>query len=166
MSITSQMASRAVELRRDFDRGFAAVPGTEETARQELLAIRLADKRFALRLSDIAGLFTDKKITRVPGAKAALLGIAGFRGSIAPVYDLQRLLDNSAADAPRWLVIAAAAPVAFAFSGFDGQLRVSPAAIAAQDARTAQSFTKTFVQTEGLLRPIIELSSVIDAIKS
>jgi purine-binding chemotaxis protein CheW len=166
MEAVSRTAERAAELRRDFDRNFAAAPDAQGAAKLDLLAIRLGSQGFALRLAEVAGLFADKKITRVPGANAALLGIAGFRGSIAPVYDLQGMLGLAAGQKPRWLVIAAAAPVAFAFAAFDGQLRVSPAAITPQQANAQRGFAKNFVQDDGTLRPIIELSSVLDAIKT
>ena len=102
----------------------------------------------------------------MPGSAATLLGIAGFRGTIAPVYDLQKILGLGASQASRWLVIAAAAPVAFAFEVFEGQLRVSPSAIRAQAADDTRGFTTSFVETDGVLRPIIELSSVLTKIKT
>jgi chemotaxis signal transduction protein len=170
MSAASRITDRAAALRRDFDRSFAVAPMGADAAKLDLLAICLGTRRFALRLSDIAGLFVDKKVIEVPGAIATLVGIAGFRGAIAPVYDLQRMLGLTTRDAPgacaRWLVIAAAAPVAFAFDAFDGQLRVTPAAIKADTGQEAQGFTASFVETEGVLRPIIELSEVLNAIKA
>jgi purine-binding chemotaxis protein CheW len=165
MNTASQMTGRAAALRRDFDRSFTVAPLGAEAAKLDLLAVQMGTKRFALRLSDIAGLFADKKIVDVPGAGPTLLGIAGFRGAIAPVYDLQKMLGLGAGHAPRWLVIAAAAPVAFAFEAFEGQLRVSPAAIRAQTADDAHGVTTSFVETDGVLRPIIELSSVLNTIK-
>jgi chemotaxis signal transduction protein len=163
----AQMTGRAAALRNDFDRSFAVAPRSADAARLDLLAVCLATRRFALRLSDIAGLFVDKKIVSVPGSGPTLLGIAGFRGAIAPVYDLQKLLGLAASHASaRWLVIAAAAPVAFAFEKFEGQLRVSPDAIKAQAADDAHGFTASFVETEGVLRPIIELSTVLNTVKT
>ena len=75
-------AERAAELRADFDRGFADAGARRCRAKHDLLAIRVGTEPCAMRLSEIAGLFADRKITRVPGSKAALLGIAGFRGAM------------------------------------------------------------------------------------
>ena len=161
-----QMAQRAAELRREFDRSFAEPPSDEKSAARDLLAIRLKEQHFALQLSDIAGLFADKKITPVPGASGFLLGIAGFRGVIAPVYDLQRLLGCPAVRDPRWLVMAAHASVGFAFAAFDGQLRVSASAITPQQQQDMQGLTSGVVQDAGLLRPIIELSRALKAIET
>ena len=164
MEAALQFSRRAAQLRRDFDSSFANPPPAAGETRQDLLAIRLGTRRFAIRLSEIAGLYADKKITPVPGAAAGMLGIAGFRGSILPVYDLQGLLDLSSGAVSRWLVVAAGAPVAFSFEAFEEQLRVSPGAIKRERAQAKSSFTKEFIQTDGVLRPIIRLSAVLEAV--
>ena len=166
MATVPQMAERVAELRREFDRSFAAPSSVEASKKHDLLAIRLGEQHFALRLSDIAGLFAGKKITPLPGASDFLLGIAGFRGDVAPIYDLQRLLGKPASGAPRWLVIAAAAPVGFAFAAFDGQLRVPAAAISLQQGEDAQGLTSGIVRVAGTLRPIIDLSRALKAIQT
>lgn len=162
----SQMAQRTAELRRDFDRSFAEPPSAGKSASHDLLAIRLDEQHFALRLPDIAGLFADKKITPVPGAGGFLLGIAGFRGVIAPVYDLQGLLGCPAVRNPRWLVMAASASVGFAFAAFDGQLRVPASAVTPQQQGETQGLTSAVIQHNGVLRPIIELSRALKAIQT
>lgn len=164
-SATSHITSRAAELRREFDRGFAEPPTAGGLASEGLIAFRLRSQAFAVRLSDIAGVFADKKVTPVPGANVALLGIAGFRGSIVPVYDLLMLLRKCRGDVPRWLMIAANEPVAFAFDAFDGQLRVAPAAIRSQHGdRDTSSYTSEFVQDGSVLRPVVSLSLILGAI--
>jgi purine-binding chemotaxis protein CheW len=164
MEAAAHISKRAAELRRDFDRGFADPPFVGSETKQDLLAIRLGARRLAIRLSEIAGLYADKKITPVPGAVAGMLGIAGFRGSILPVYDLRSLLDLSNSEAPRWLVVAAAAPVAFSFEAFEEQIRVPTVSIKCEQTQAKNSFTKEFVQTEGVLRPIIQLSSLLEVV--
>jgi chemotaxis signal transduction protein len=166
METSPQAAQRVAELRREFDRSFAIPPPSEVSAKQDLLAIRLGEQHFALRLFDVASLFVERKITPVPGAGVFLLGIAGFRGAIAPVYDLQRLLGFPAGRASRWLVIAATASVGFAFAAFEGQLRVPAAAITPQQRDDTQSLTTSVVQADGVLRPIIEISRALKAIQT
>jgi chemotaxis signal transduction protein len=157
------VAGRATKLQLEFDRSFASPFRTDTTTEEHLLAVRLGGRSFAIRLSEITGLFRDKRITPVPGANAALLGIAGFRGSILPVYDLQSLIGQSRSKACRWLVIAAAAPVALAFEAFEGQLRVPIETIVPQQSH---DFTRDHVQTPNLVRPIFHLPTVLDAIKA
>jgi chemotaxis signal transduction protein len=161
-----QMAQRVAELQREFDRSFAEPPSAGKSTNHDLLAIRLDQQHFALHLSEIAGLFAGKKIAPVPGASDFLLGIAGFRGIIAPVYDLQRLLGCPAIRDPRWLVMAASASVGFAFAGFDGQLRIPVSAITPQQNGDTRSLTSGVVQHDGVLRPIIELSRAFKAIQT
>src|SRR5438105_10269949 len=109
MTVAPRVAGRAAELRLAFDRGFGEPFEFDTTVRTDLLAIRVGAEACAIRVGEIAGLFVDRKITKVPGGDPALLGIAGFRGIILPVFSLQRLLARSGAAPPRWLVIAAAA---------------------------------------------------------
>ncbi len=170
------VGGRAAEMRAAFDRGFAEPLSLDVTVRENLLAIEVGTESCAIRLSDVTGLFVGKKITRVPGGDASLIGIAGFRGAIVPVYGLRTLLgqsgDPSAAAAPRWLVVAKAAPVALAFDGFAGQLRVLPDAILPRQARAeTRSYIRDFVQTQApavqtQVLPILHLPSILDAIKA
>ncbi len=162
----SVAAKRAAELRSAFDSSFANPPSVERSATQDLLAIRIGAQKFALRLSEISGLFADKKITFVPGGSEYLLGIAGFRGIVAPVYDLQRIFGYPGGQAPRWLAIAATASVGFAFDAFDGQLRVSPEAIAPRQRSDKQDLTSGVVHAGDVVRPIIELSRVLEVLQT
>ncbi len=163
----SGIAARAVELRLAFDRTFAEPILLDTASKEELLAVRVDTQAFAIRLSEISGLFADKKITPVPGSHAALLGIAGFRGAIVPVYDLQALLGRAAAANPRWLVIAAAAPVALAFEAFEGQLRVARDAILPQSSGADfRSYAREFLRTPNFVGPVMHLPSILDAIKA
>jgi len=159
------LAYRAAELRAAFDRAFAAPWRADVAARHDLIAIGIGNQACALRLADIAGLFADKKITPVPGGRRALLGIAGFRGALLPVFSLHTLLGLAGAPAPRWLVVAAAAPVALAFEAFDGHLRAAADAIMPRQAHgSMQNFAPDFVRTGAGVRPIIAVASVIAAL--
>ena len=163
----SGVAGRAVELRQAFDRTFAEPVRFDATLKEDLLAVRIDTQAFAIRLSEISGLFADKKITPVPGGHAALRGIAGFRGTIVPVYDLQILLGHSSTSTPRWLVIAAAAPVALAFEAFEGQLRVPRDAILPQPSRPEfRGYARELVRTANFVGPVMHLPSLLDAIRT
>jgi chemotaxis signal transduction protein len=163
----SHVTQRAAELRLAFDRGFAEPARRDTTIRASLLAVRVGAEGYALRLSEITGLFADKKITRVPGGDAALLGIAGFRGAILPVYSLQALLGHSATQVSRWLVIAAAAPVALAFEAFELQLSVPlDAILPAQSRAGTRSCVREFVRTPDFVGPVMHLPSVLDSIRT
>jgi chemotaxis signal transduction protein len=162
------VSERAATLRREFDRAFAEPFRADTSAREDLLGIRAGAQAYAIRLSEIAGLHADKKITRVPGSAAALCGIAGFRGALLPVYDLLALLGQPAGTAtPRWLVIAQAAPVALAFEAFEGHLRASRDEIVAHTARSeAPRHARELLRMHDFIGPILHLPSVLDAIKA
>lgn len=156
---------RAGELRRAFDLSFAEPPPAAIEAFEDLLHIRLGTVGYALRVTEIAGLFTGVKITPLPATVPELLGIAGFRGSILPVYDLGALLGYARETEPRWLAIAAAASVGLAFGAFERQVRIHPQAIV-PDAHggTVRRHVREVVQVEGVVRPLLSVPSVLEDI--
>ena len=163
----SQLSDRAAELGLAFDRSFAEARPPDPPPSEDLLAIRLGSEPYALRLTEIAGVFAGRKITGLPGGIPALIGIAGFRGTILPVYDLPVLLGHPPVETMRWLVIAAGTPVAFAFSGMDGHIRLLRDAIAPRAAgQDERRYVQEFARTPGLVRPVVHLPSVLDAIKA
>jgi chemotaxis signal transduction protein len=166
-NIGSHTGGRASELRREFARSFTAPLRFDSTVSQDLLGIRAGDQRYAVRLSEIAGLHAAKKITSIPGAQSALRGISGFRGAILPVFDLQVLLGYAPADAPRWLMVAAAAPIGLAFPDFDGQLRVSPDQIVPQPSPvTTPGHTRELVRSPGFIAPVLQVAAILEAINA
>ena len=168
------LAQRAAELRRNFDRSFAEPPRNRQAASLDLLAIRLGGEPYALHLAAVSGLFAGKKFTRLPQAAPEFLGIAGFRGSIVPVYDLRVLLGCAGGEAPRWLVVTANSPVGLAFDGFDGHLRLPQEGIAQQDRSDAERLhVRELARVAGagsasqggLLRPIVDVASILVTIR-
>src|SRR5258707_13955236 len=60
----SRAAGRAAEFRLAFDRAFAEPLRIDTAVKDDLLAIRVGGQACAIRLSEITGLFADKKVTR------------------------------------------------------------------------------------------------------
>jgi chemotaxis signal transduction protein len=163
---TARMNERADELRQAFDRSFAQAPNTDTAIVENLLAVRVGSHPYVLRLAEVSGLFVDKKITWLPSPVSELLGIAGLRGTVLPVYDLGMLLGCPRAGAPRWLLVTAATPVGLAFDGFDGYLSVRPEAIVPEvRAEARERHVREILQTE-VARPIIHLPSVLETIRN
>lgn len=162
----SRLSARAGELRHAFDSAFAEETRRDATPMENLLAFNIGPEAYALRLSQIAGLFTDRKITPFPSTAAALRGFVAVRGSIVPAYDLHHLLGHPAPAAPRWLAIAAGAPAAFVFETFVGHLSIPRDAIVPRDANAqASQFIQVFATAHGLVRPVVHLPSVLEAIR-
>jgi chemotaxis signal transduction protein len=167
MDDRSRLTTRAAALRSRFDLAFAEPAQLDITPMVDLLAVRVGVDVFGIRLCEIAGLYVGKKVTRVPGGDAALIGIAGFRGTIHPVYGFATLLGRPAEVTPRWLVIAAAAPVALAFDGFERHVRVASDTIRPRDVNAKDHlYARDFAPVLQVVRPILHLPSILDAIKA
>jgi len=166
VTATISIAPRASEMRRAFDRSFAEAPQPTTRAREDFLAVTIGTDRYAIRLSEVAGLFVDRKVTPVPGRAPSLVGIAGFRGAVIPVFDLRTMLGYSSTQTARWLVIAAAMPVALAFDRFDAHLRLAPGAVVPQSAGDApRACVRGTARAHDIARPIVDIPAVLQAIK-
>lgn len=158
-------ASVAGRLRSDFDRSFAAAPTAAVADRIGFLAIRLGNDPYVIRLTETAGLFADRRVTPLPSPAPTMRGIAGIRGTIVPVHDLAGLLGYPLAAAPRWLVIASEAQIAFGFEAFDGQILVDRADIAIHAGTSSRQHASEIAEIGDGARPIVNLHSLIDALR-
>ena len=119
------VADRVARLRGDFDRSFAEPARVGGGDSVELLAIGVGGRPYALRLSHACGVHPDRPVTPLPSTVAALLGIAGFAGTVVPVYDLAALMGHPITERPRWLVLTIGSPpLALAFHELHHHLRV------------------------------------------
>ena len=156
----------AEHLRGTFDRSFAEALRTEAETFEDLLAIRVGGDPYAIRLSAITGLFTGRRITRLPGLVAELLGVAAFRGTLAPIYDLRMLLGYPGVGTSRWLVMTKTeAVIGLAFDQFDGHLHLPRSRLMTDDrADAARQHVRGVAQTAEAVRPLIHIPSIFDAI--
>lgn len=158
------LAARAAALRSAFDRSFVAPRRAAASVKEDFLAVRVGGEPYAMRLSEIAGLFVDRWVTPMPAQDAALIGVAGLRGAIVPVYSLPKLLGHPTTQAPRWLVLSAAA-IAFAFEAFDGHLRVPAEVILPEQAEgAARGHAAEVIRGAGVVRPVLHLSAIAAAL--
>jgi purine-binding chemotaxis protein CheW len=138
---------------------------------EDLLAIRVGADPYALRLSEIVGLYVDVKIVPVPSPTTQLLGIVSLRGRMAPVYDLAALLHYPPAASPRWMILAGTSqPVGFAFETFEEQLQVSKTSLADGEDRgggggATRQPVRGAVRAADVLRPMIHLASVVELVR-
>jgi len=164
MTASNHLDDKLLALRESFDRSFAEAPSEAREAELDFLAIRIAGDPYALRLSEIQSLHADKQLALAPSLLPELLGIAGFRGVLSPVYDFGALLGYAPALAPRWLVLArSASPIGFAFEAFDAHLRVSPSLVSTPDSG-AQVLLRGAVQHGNCALPLLHLPSLVGAI--
>lgn len=156
-SITTKLA----ELRNAFDRE-RAVPFSSSADEQaeSLLAIRVAGDGYAIRVSEISGITTNREIVALPTHVSGLLGIAGIRGALIPVYSLPSLLGyDTAVEALRWLALCEAhESFALAFDAFEGYLRISIGQIyPAKRSETSSAQGTHLAQTAGGTRAIVSI---------
>jgi purine-binding chemotaxis protein CheW len=162
--VTDLVGDRLAALRGDFDESFAQPLRRHDNEHDELLAIRVAGRPYALRLSQTSGLFPDRPVTPLPGPLPALLGVAGFSGAIVPAYDLATLLGHPIAERPRWLVLAAGSPaLAFAFHELDGHVRVPTDTIITEGHEGSGSL-RGMVPLPGGTRPIVDVTAARAAV--
>src|SRR5688572_94281 len=160
MTNSRDLSATAGELRSAFDRSFAESIAASPPPQLDMLAIRVAEHRYALRLSEVLAVHADRRLVPVPSALPELLGLAGLRGVVVPVYDLRRLLGYAAGVAPRWLaLVRAPAPFAVAFEQFEAHLRLPETAlIVGNGTNVAQSsFARGSVETADGPRSVIDL---------
>jgi len=160
------VARRIELLRTEFDGSFAEPARRHTVEHVELLAVRAGGRPYALRLSQTAGLHPDRPVTPLPSPLPALLGLAGFAGTVVPVFDLAALLGHPIATRPRWLVLASGTPpLAFAFHDLDGHVRVAAGAIVAEsDGGAAGGSLRGMVGLPGGTRPIVDVPAARAAV--
>lgn len=158
---------RVLELRRSFDESFAKLHGRAESSAIDLLVLRVGAEEYAVRLREIAGFHVKKKIAGFPSPVPELLGLLATRGTLVPVYDLSALLGYSTSRTKATILLANQAHVAFACDAFECHLQVDPGAIApAEHGRSNVDFVREFVQANGVSRPILDLASLVSAVRA
>jgi chemotaxis signal transduction protein len=161
-----ELSGKLRELVEDFDQGFARRPPLADQLFEDLLAVRVGSEPFALRLSQIAGLFASRKIVPLPSPVPELLGLASFRATIVPVYDLSALLGRERLVEPRWLVMTAELPVALGFGELIGHRRLATHDILKEERGpgTALHVPEVARGPEGLY-PVVDVASLVASIR-
>jgi chemotaxis signal transduction protein len=149
---------RVAALRAEFDASFAAPSGSGAVALDKFLALRVAGERYAIRLAFVQSVHRDRPIVAIPRSPADFLGVAGFRGALAPVYDLASCLGHRAAPAARWLLLTKSPVVGLAIEGFESYFEATH-----EESADRGAFTGIARAPDGP-RPIIDVEAVLAAI--
>ena len=132
MSEVSKIGKSAADLRNDFDQSYSVPPSSSVAGEIEnMLVIHIAQSLYAIRLAEIVGLESKRKIVAVPGPIPEMLGIAGVRGKFVSVYNLAALVGcSSDVTQPQWMVLCGGEDqVGLGFAEFGGYLRVPTAQV-------------------------------------
>jgi chemotaxis signal transduction protein len=149
------LRSTADELADAFDAGFAA-PVHEPEPTVDVIAVRIGAHAFALRALELTALHLAGRIVPLPTRAPPLLGLAGIRGALVPVYDLAALVGGEPDPGARWLVLVGRPIVGLAFAAFDRQLRVPVASVVPTEDRLARAI----VAIDGHPTPILDLAAI------
>jgi purine-binding chemotaxis protein CheW len=156
---------RAAALRAAFDEAFAAPEAVRGDRGLDLLEVQVAGRPHALRVAELAGLFADRRIVRLPSPLPEFLGLTGLRGVVVPVYCLAALLGHPPAETPpRWLALGAAGPpLGLAFDALVGYHRVPrDAVVSASDP--AGPYAGEAVRLADAVAPLLGLRSITEAL--
>jgi chemotaxis signal transduction protein len=169
MSKAPELEGKAAALRRAFDQAFAVPPQPAAQEVTDLLAIRVAGVAHAIKLREIAAIVTKRTLIAVPAAAPDLLGLAGIRGGIVPVFGLASILGYAVtSESPPWMVLCGTdEPIALAFAAFDGYLRVPTSSLHAdQSVREIRPYVRELASTEEGVRAVVDVSLVVTTIRT
>jgi purine-binding chemotaxis protein CheW len=169
MTETPVVERTAADLRHAFDQSFAGSPARAREEVDDLLTIRVAGDRYAIHLRDIAGMIAGPRVIPVPSATLDLLGLAGIRGGVVPVFGLASILGyGPAAGSPRWMVLCGAEePIALAFSDFEGYLQLPQSSLQAdENLRATRPYIDQIASTTAGVCAVISIPLIVAAIRN
>lgn len=139
------LTERAAELRDAFDRSFALALVDSAETRQMLLIMGVGAAHYAIMLDSLLGIEHHRRIVPLPLGAPGLMGLAGFRGQLVPVFSLASMLGIAAeSEPPTWLVYCRGPmPLALAFDRFAGSARVAAADVYTAEAKEGSPPTTT-----------------------
>jgi chemotaxis signal transduction protein len=169
----AKSAGRAAQLQREFDRGFAEPPRQDNArAREDLLALRAGSDDCVIRLSAMRGLLARPTIVALPSPVTELLGLAGLRGALLPVFSLAALQGQPLpTEAPAWMIlIEADGLVGLAFEELLGHVSLDRDEIAALPPTSDGGASRPDVIPQAArvgetLRPLVDVPSLVAGLR-
>jgi purine-binding chemotaxis protein CheW len=168
VSRLSEDEERIERMRRTFDQTFAAPAVLEAGTLQRLLAIQVGGTPFFLQSEQIAGLCRAKPIVPLPSRIPEMLGIAGIRGTLVPVFNLAAFLGlESHAARANWLaLVKVETTIAFAFDEFEAQLEIAAEAIYREHDAVRLQQTRWLARTERGVRSLVDMPPIVELIQT
>jgi chemotaxis signal transduction protein len=119
-----------------------------------------------VRLSEVCGLHRDRRVVPLASDAPALIGIAGLRARVLPVFSLARLLGYAEADPPRWLIVCGEdeGAIALAFAGFEGHRELAASALHAAGVAEGRAHVREVARGADGVLPVVSATSIRAAI--
>jgi chemotaxis signal transduction protein len=158
-------ALSAQALRSEFDRSFA-LPLDERTGDQlNFVAIRVADRAYAVASSELGGITLGRRATPFPSPDPALAGCVGVRGALVAVFDLGVLVGARTSPVPsRWLALSARdTALALAFDELEGYRSVPRAALRTLEVRH-EAFVEQALASDDGLRSVVSVAKILEGL--
>jgi chemotaxis signal transduction protein len=153
-------------MRAEFDAAFAAPRSAGDGSGEMVVAIRVAGRAYALRMSQIAGLARDRKIVAIPSPVPELLGLAGVRGELVPAYSLAAWLGHGREPTTRWLALCGTGERAgLAFGEIEGQLGIQPGQLVVGAGPDSGEHIRDWLRIDGENRPVVDVESILEGIQ-
>lgn len=153
----------AGELRRAFDESFSrARLETASEGTRTFLALRAGGAACAVRLAEVRGLESGRRIVPVPSSVPELAGLAGVRGKVVAVFNLARLLGNPGpAQACRWLMLCGeSGELGLTFEELHGAFDAAARDLQSGAPGAAGEPVPNLVRHGAAVLPVIELASM------
>jgi purine-binding chemotaxis protein CheW len=164
--VSETLELKVRELRRAFDASFAQPAQTAAVDVENLLLISVSGDRYALKLREVSAIAQRPVIVEVPSQAPGLLGIAGIRGNIVPVFRLATLLGYSiSGDTLSWVIVCGSDDaMAFAFDGFDGYVCAERSLLMASELQQ-RCYVEEFFAAPSGPRPVVALTQIVAAVR-
>ncbi len=160
-------ASQALEYRRAFDQSFALEQVLQNQVYVNVLMMSIADNPFVVRLSEISCVSKCPKIVPVPSKSPALIGLAGIRSELLPVYSTAELLGCPREDEVRWLLIAGKqSPIALALANLDTCISVPVEAFVRSEQVRGKAKSQEVLTVGTGVRTVIQISELVKELSS
>lgn len=161
-------ASRALELRQTFDASFAAPRALGRAELEKLIVLQVGALQLACRVQQITRIEANRKVVPLSDGAPGLVGIAGIRGKLVPVYSLATVLGIGGGKATPWLAICGdEEPIAFSFDRLERYVHAPAGDLCAvSEGAELAGHMRELLRTSAATYQVLDLDSVLLAIRS
>jgi chemotaxis signal transduction protein len=157
-----QLQQQLLALRHHFDHAFTVPVAGQAAPQVKVLSIGIRGRPFSLALQELRGVHRCPKLTALPSRMPEMIGIAGIRGVLIPVYDLGALIGLPARSEHAWIALAANQGVGFAFDEYQSHSTLDAALFAR--ATPDASGLLSIPESDAGGRPIVNISALVELI--